>query len=339
MKAQQRGDYRAAARIYEEMLEENPHSADLRSNLGVMHQLLGDYPGALRDFHAALQEQPRLFVPNLFMGLDLAQTGKPREAVSYLETAHELRPKDPNAVLGLAGAYKASGDLLKARKFYEEAVRLNPQNPRAWLGLGLTYSELEEQGVDRIEKDYTASPYRGVLEAESLVSENRLNAATERYRHLIESAPLAPCFGADYAFALLRSGRPKDAEREFGKELASAPRCLMDRLGLAAIAVRRGNTAAALSELSEIWRTDPNFLSADTPSLWKSLTAGEIEGFAKAVDESHPPPFARLTLASLRRWQQEPVDAFAAKDPNFVAVRIRPVAYSALRNPNRANAR
>jgi tetratricopeptide (TPR) repeat protein len=127
VQAQQGGDYRTAARIYEEMLKENPHSAELRSNLGVMHHLLGDYPDAMRDFHAALQEQPRLFVPNLFMGLDLVQTGQPRKVICYLATAHKLRPDDPNPVLGLGGADKASGDLLKARKFYEEAARLNPQ--------------------------------------------------------------------------------------------------------------------------------------------------------------------------------------------------------------------
>jgi hypothetical protein len=74
------------------MLKENPHSAELRSNLGVMHHLLGDYPDAMRDFHAALQEQPRLFVPNLFMGLDLVQTGQPRKVICYLATPISSAP-------------------------------------------------------------------------------------------------------------------------------------------------------------------------------------------------------------------------------------------------------
>jgi predicted Zn-dependent protease len=39
-------------------------------------------------------------------------------------------------VLGLGGADKASGNLLKARKFYEEAARLDPQNPQANFMMG-----------------------------------------------------------------------------------------------------------------------------------------------------------------------------------------------------------
>ena len=83
--AQHRGDYRAAAQIYQVMLKAAPDSAEVRANLGLMHHLLGEYAAAIPEFRAALQENPRLFVPNLFLGLDLLQVGKPRDAVPYLE--------------------------------------------------------------------------------------------------------------------------------------------------------------------------------------------------------------------------------------------------------------
>ena len=90
--AQRSGDYRAAAQIYEEMLKAAPHAAEVRANLGLMHHLLGEYPAAIREFRTALQENSHLFVPNLFLGLDLLQVEKPREAVPYLERARDLNP-------------------------------------------------------------------------------------------------------------------------------------------------------------------------------------------------------------------------------------------------------
>jgi Tfp pilus assembly protein PilF len=41
--AQHKGDYRAAAQIYQEMLKAKPDSAEVRANLGLMYHLLGEY--------------------------------------------------------------------------------------------------------------------------------------------------------------------------------------------------------------------------------------------------------------------------------------------------------
>lgn len=336
--AQHRHDYRAAAQIYREMLKTDPHSAELRANLGLMDHLLGDYPDAIRNFQAALQEQPRLFVPNLFMGLDLLRVNKPRDAVSYLQVAHGIHPDDPNSLLGLGGAYKASGDLLKARKFYEAAVRLNPAEPRAWLGLGLVYSALEEEGSKRIEKESSARPYLEALEAESLVNEGRLSDAIANYVLFFKSGTLPPCLRSDYGFALLRSGRVQEADLEFRAELSQAPRCSPDRLGLAGVAIGRGDMAAGVRELSELWAIDPNFLSAHAAALWQSLTPGEIDGFSNAVKGSHPPAFARLVLRTLDRWRKEPVEVFAAPGPNFLAASTPPADHSIEGEPGRAKA-
>ena len=77
---QGRGDYQNAAASYEQALELSPHSAEMRANLGLMYYLLQEYGKATRNLDLAVQEKPRLFVPNLFLGLTLLelQMGVPR---------------------------------------------------------------------------------------------------------------------------------------------------------------------------------------------------------------------------------------------------------------------
>ena len=124
--AQRRGDYRAAAEIYQAILKRDPRLAEVRANLGLVHHMLGDYPAAISDFQAALRDKPSLFVPNLFLGLDSLQVQKPRQAIPYLQRAHELNPRDEQAVLGLARAFRALGDLPKARAL---TTRLRASTP------------------------------------------------------------------------------------------------------------------------------------------------------------------------------------------------------------------
>src|SRR5262249_42756161 len=66
--AQRRGDYQSAAATYQQVLKLRPHSAEARTNLGVMYHLLGDYRQAASQFDLALREKPELFAANLFLG-------------------------------------------------------------------------------------------------------------------------------------------------------------------------------------------------------------------------------------------------------------------------------
>jgi len=328
--AQHKGDYRAAAQIYQEMLKAEPHSAEVRANLGLMHHLLGEYAVAIPEFRTALQEDARLFVPNLFLGLDLLQVEKPREAVPYLERAHDLNPHDANAVLGLGKAYTKLGDLLKARMSYNEAVRLNPADSRAWLGLGSTYLNLEDEGVERMGKAHLSSAYFQALGAKSFVEEGRLNDAIAKYRPLLEAQPAPACVRSDFGFALIQSGRSADAEQEFQKELRDAPRCLMARFGLARIALGRGDATMAIAEASKVWEVDRNFLSTNAPIVWEGLSPEQIEGLERGLNQAPGLDDVRQALlAALARWQKDPIESLAEISTNFLTRSAQPVPHGA----------
>jgi tetratricopeptide (TPR) repeat protein len=331
--AQHNGDYRAAAQIYQEMLKAKPDSAEVRANLGLMHHLLGEYAAAIPEFRTALQEDPRLFVPNLFLGLDLLQVEKPREAVSYLERAHDLNPRDANAVLGLGRAYTKLGDPLKARMSYNQAVQLNPAEPRAWLGLGSTYLNLEDEGVERMGKAHLSSAYFQALGAKSYLEEGRLNDAIAKYRQVLEAQSAPACVRSDFGLALIQSGRFADAEQEFQKELKDAPRCLMARLGLARIAFDHGDTTTAFDEISRVWQVDRNFLSANAPILWEGLGPEKIDGLERRLKDTSAPDvpagLGDALLAALARWQKDPIETVGEISTNFLAGSAQPVPHGA----------
>jgi tetratricopeptide (TPR) repeat protein len=319
--AQRRGDYAAAAQIYQEMLDVSPSSAEVRADLGLMYYLLGKYAAAGREFHAALRERPRLFVPNLFLGLDLLQMGRARVALPYLEMAHKLNPDDSNALLGLGRAYTALGDLLNARAFYGKAVQMNSKNPRAWLGLGLTYMSLEDDGVERIGKAHLNSAYFQSLGAESFVQEGRFDNAIAKYRQLLEARSGPPCLRAEFGFALTQSGKLSDAQQEFETQLKENPGCSMATLGVARIAIGSGKMAIALTDISKVWRADPNFLSANAPRLWEGMSTEKIRSFESTLIRTSSeiqPGLKNALLTDLATWRKEPVETFAEKSTNFL---------------------
>src|SRR5437762_1122110 len=92
--AQSRGDYRAAATSYQEILKRRPELAEAWANAGLMHQFLGEHQIADQHFQVALQKSPTLYVPNLFLGLNLLRHHQPAAAVPYLDRAERLNPHD-----------------------------------------------------------------------------------------------------------------------------------------------------------------------------------------------------------------------------------------------------
>lgn len=329
--AQRGGDYRAAAEIYQAILKLKPHFAEVHANLGLMHHLLGEYAAAISSFQAALREKPQLFVPNLFLGLDLLQVQKPLEAIPCLERAHKLNPRDDQAVLGLGRAHSELRNLHKAQASYDDAVRLNPRNPDAWFGLGLTYVRLEEGDVVRLAKGHLDSPYFQALGAQSLVQQGHLNDGIRKYRKLVGSQSGPPCLRADLGFALVQQGEATDAEREFQAELRDHPGCLTARLGLARVAADHGDMTAALGELSQVWRTDRDFLSANAPRLWHGSGTEKIEAFERGLkDASAPDVPAGLRDAlstALARWRREPVEIFVNESTNSLEGSAQPVSH------------
>ena len=81
--AQASGDYAAAASAYKQAVYIRPEIAELWANLGLMQHQTGDYAQAIQSFQKARKLKPSLYVPTLFLGVDLRIRGRQRKRFHY----------------------------------------------------------------------------------------------------------------------------------------------------------------------------------------------------------------------------------------------------------------
>lgn len=120
-----------------------------RLALGFSHMLRREHEEAVEELRAALDLNPNFALGNAFLGLVLAYGAKGAEAVSYLETAMRLSPRDPyfSTFASIrAFAHFMAGDYAAALDWGRRAVRQNPDNVGAWRGLALSAAILGYQG-------------------------------------------------------------------------------------------------------------------------------------------------------------------------------------------------
>jgi tetratricopeptide (TPR) repeat protein len=273
--AQQQGDYRTAADYYEEIVKLRPDVAEAWANLGLMHQFLEEYPQADHNFQVALRKNPRLSVPNLFLGLNRLRARQPAIALRYLKVAESLTPKDEQAAMGLARAYQASHDDTGASRWFSRATEINPGDPDAWYGLGIAYLSLQDAAVVQLVKLGRNGPYARSLVADAFVVQGRIMDALNIYNKLLASPTQPPCLLAALGFAYAQQDSDL-ARKTFEDALKKNPGCLATRLGLARLAVTKGDFAEALNEVHTAWDADHNFVRANLQRIWKGADPDQL---------------------------------------------------------------
>ncbi|MSU60088.1 MAG: tetratricopeptide repeat protein [Pedosphaera sp.] len=137
------------------------HNADQPSGalqLGVFHMDRGDLATALDYFRRAVAWDTNSAPLHHALAVALSADGKSAEAVTALQTACRLAPRDAEYRYKLGLALNDVGKLDAARVALEEAVKLEPQFARAWYNLGLAFSAQEK----------TSDALNALIRAESL---------------------------------------------------------------------------------------------------------------------------------------------------------------------------
>lgn len=273
--AQASSDFRAAAAAYREALVLRPDSAELWSNLGLMQHESGEYSPAAEAFRAALRLNQALFVPNLFLGLDLLQLKRPREAIPYLLASEKLKPDDPQPALALGRAFHALWEPEKSDRWYRRALVLSPRNGEAWYGLGLAYFGLAEAAGAKLTGSFRESVYVAELTASAFAEQGRLTEAIHTYRDLLSSKAVPPrCSHASYGFVLIRHGDPAEAEQEFRSDLKSCPAA---GVGMARALFESGAREKGLAMLADLASSDQAEFDSSLPRFWEGLDAQQLE--------------------------------------------------------------
>jgi tetratricopeptide (TPR) repeat protein len=220
--------------------------------------------------------------------------GQTQAALSTLETALRIAPKDERLYLDAAVLYQKSGLLAPAVKMLDHGFEQVPRSARLLAMRGVILAQLGE--LDRSEADFERA---GSLEPDQtysaaglsvLFSETgRAEGAVKLLRGKIAAAPDDPVLNYLLADALLREGaqpgQPEFAEAE--RALLRAVRIKQDfaraRAALGKVYLRAGRAEDAVKELSAALALDPS----NRPALSQLSAALRKAGRAKeAADAS-----------------------------------------------------
>ncbi|MET0790739.1 MAG: tetratricopeptide repeat protein [Polyangiaceae bacterium] len=222
----------------------------------------------------------------------LVAKGRSAEAASELEAYLKEHPEAVPERRLLIRVYATMGQLALAQSQAEAlAQRLGPRSPIPWLELGYAlelthrYDEALEQ-YDRaaeVAPQDALGPVTGGLRAarwgEPELAEPRLADGLRRDPRNAE---------AWHALGLVRArlGNLDGAALAYRSGLRADPGAVEDHVGLATIAVLRGDAAVALSEYDAIVSSRPKFADAHLGRSWALMKLGRLDDAQRALDRA-----------------------------------------------------
>lgn len=117
-----------AAREFERELVLDPSNANAAYELAELHRRSGDFDKARDLFTGAVKDNPEFEEANVGLGRSLIALGKPEQAISYLQRAAELDPRDEVPYYQLAIAYKSLGKTEEQKSALDKFQRCKNEN-------------------------------------------------------------------------------------------------------------------------------------------------------------------------------------------------------------------
>lgn len=241
----------------------------------------------------------------------LVRLQREAEAVKTLRDHLAAHPDDVPARRMLVRVLAWSGDLEGARREVAELERRLPNDPVPWIELGHAF-ELAHRFDEALAAYDTAASVAPASPAGP--REGGMRAARwgepEDARPRLEEAVRRGAKDAEtlHALGLVRLNLRdlRGAEEAYRQGLAADPRSTENLLGLATVAVVRGDGAAALSAYDAILARKPSFAPAELGRAWALAKLGRRDEAARALDRAEELGAPRENVARQRARLKEP---------------------------------
>lgn len=208
-----------AARIYRQVLEDNPDLPGVILRLGVSYRELGDYPRARETLERALLYPETAHRATVEIGTVFRLLGEWGKAYEYFLRALEAKPEDSAPFLELSRMSRDRGDPAASAEYLIEGLVIEPYNRTLYLELKKL---LEEENDDEYRQALGAARRAhpdminfASLEAESLENRGQEEAAEAIYRDIVERRPDAFWIHTALGNLLKRRGDDEAAARHY----------------------------------------------------------------------------------------------------------------------------
>ena len=221
-----------AAAIYAEISRALPNDAGMRMNLGMALALSGRPDEAVPHLERAVKLQPGLAAAWLFLGMSRLDLGEPSKAVPALRSVVAAEPGNARARELLGEALLALDNYGEAAAAFRAVTERQPENSRGWYGLGRSYEGLTRAAFAGLEAIDGGSPFVLMLQADAFAASGDTSKAEQLRQQAIERRSdlrAAPDCGSQ------------------AKSLAPRPECefLAGRYASVVQMTRNGRTAAS----------------------------------------------------------------------------------------------
>ncbi len=260
----QQGKYDEALTQLQQLAEKNPGLKGLSHELGTAYYKKSDYIRAINSFKQALQQDAQDNEAVQLLGLSYYLSGRPAEAIPYLERVQAWFPRanvDASYILGLC--YIQTKDYSQARKAFAKMFDVSSDSPASYL---FTARMLFRQEFDPVAEEYAQKavsldpklPLAHFLLGELYLYKSRLREATAEFQKELEINPGHAASYYKLADAYSRVQKFDDAERLLQRSIwldstSTGPYILMGK-----VLEKKGETELAVRALQRALAMDPN---------------------------------------------------------------------------------
>jgi len=200
----QSGEIAAAARLYEEVLQQTPEHAIALNYLGIAYHQLGNLPQTVSLLQKALALRPDIAGAHYNLGATLHALGRYDDAVHHYKKAIAAEPNRIEAYNNLGVVLKILARYDEAIECYRKALALNPEYAEALVNLANAL-----QTLDR--RDEAIAYYRQALALKPGLVEANMNLgqllqAMDRHEQAIEFYQKVLALKPDHAEAYVNLG-------------------------------------------------------------------------------------------------------------------------------------
>jgi tetratricopeptide (TPR) repeat protein len=237
----------------------------------------------------------------------LVQKGRPAEAAQGLEAYLQQHPQAVAERRLLIRVHASMGQMGKAEAQAQTLAQvLGPASPVPWVELGyaLELSHRYDEALEQYDRAAEVAPrdplgpltagLRAARWGEAELAEPRLVEALRREPRNAE---------AWHALGLARArlGNLEGAVLAYRSGLRADSQALENRVGLATIALLRGDASAALGEYDTIISARPRFADAHLGRSWALMKLGRLDDAQRALDRAQELGASARPLGAQRR--------------------------------------
>jgi tetratricopeptide (TPR) repeat protein len=313
---QQAGDFEQAAGEYRRFLVAHPSNVEARSNLGVVLMHLGRYEAAIAEYQHALAAAPSNATIRLNLGLAFYKSARLEDAAQAFQAVLAAMPENLQARYLAADCELRLGRATQVIALLEALETSHADDPvlAYLLGMAFLADQQPERGqllIDRILRHGDSAQAR-VMMGSAKRAAGDMSAALEDLRRAVELDPELPGVHGLYGQALLGSGNPDLARKEFEAELSQNPLDFDASLYLGVLLKEAQEYDGALRHLTRALGVRPGDIATRYQiagiALARQDTGGATEMLEAIVTEAPSFVEAHVALATAYYRQQRKAD-------------------------------